>query len=381
MAERIFLLQGDGTLRAMNEAPYDSEDLLQRLLERYPDLLAGDQMNEAAPRRWLLVSREMGVPDAAMAGGRWSLDHLFLDQDAVPTLVEVKRSSDSRIRREVVGQMLDYAANAVVYWPVETLRATFEAKTEDANARIAELLDAPDADVDAFWANVKTNLQAGRIRMVFVADSVPPELRRIVEFLNEQMDPAEVLALEVRQFVGENLKSLVPKVVGRTAAADRKRPSAPPAEQWTEERFFAALGDSSGPEAAAVARRLLEWIRPRVTRVWFGKGRELGSFVPTLEIDEGPARGLKLQFFAAWTYGTIEMYFQWLRNRPPFDEEDERLELLRRLNEIEGVDLPPESIVRRPTIRLDALADDDAFSKFTAAIEWGTSRVLEAASR
>ena len=32
----------------------------------------------------------------------------------MPTLVEVKRSSDTRIRREVVGQMLHYAANAVV---------------------------------------------------------------------------------------------------------------------------------------------------------------------------------------------------------------------------------------------------------------------------
>jgi hypothetical protein len=29
-------------------------------------------------------------------GGRWSVDHLFLDQDAVPTIVEVKRSTDPR---------------------------------------------------------------------------------------------------------------------------------------------------------------------------------------------------------------------------------------------------------------------------------------------
>ena len=50
---------------------------------------------------------------------RWSVDHLLLDQDAIPTLVEVKRSSDSRIRREVVGQMLDYAANAVTYWNID----------------------------------------------------------------------------------------------------------------------------------------------------------------------------------------------------------------------------------------------------------------------
>lgn len=50
------------------------------------------------------------------------------DQDGVPTLVEVKRSTDTRIRREVVGQMLDHAANAIVYWPVETIRVKYEAR-------------------------------------------------------------------------------------------------------------------------------------------------------------------------------------------------------------------------------------------------------------
>ena len=41
--------------------------------------------------------------------------------------MEVKRSGDTRIRREGVGQMLDYAANAGVYWPVEEIKAKFEA--------------------------------------------------------------------------------------------------------------------------------------------------------------------------------------------------------------------------------------------------------------
>jgi hypothetical protein len=58
---------------------------------------------------------------------------------------------------------------------------------------------------ETFWAMVKTNLQAGRVRLIFVADVIPPELRRIVEFLNAQMDPAEVLALEIKQYVGEGL--------------------------------------------------------------------------------------------------------------------------------------------------------------------------------
>src|SRR6266487_4898323 len=122
----IYLIQQGGGLVEMPETAYDSEDLLQELLARYPSLLAGDQIDNAAPRRWLLISRE--VPLASEEGGasRWSVDHIFLDQDAVPTLVEVKRSTDTRIRREVVGQMLDYAANAVVYWPVEQMRERFE---------------------------------------------------------------------------------------------------------------------------------------------------------------------------------------------------------------------------------------------------------------
>src|SRR5207248_11699537 len=112
-------IQSGGDVVEMTEQPYDTEAVLQELLASYPNLLAGDQMDEAAPRRWLLVSREMGVPAKEEGGDRWSLDHLFLDQDAIPTLIEVKRSSDTRIRREVVGQMLEYAANAVVYWDVE----------------------------------------------------------------------------------------------------------------------------------------------------------------------------------------------------------------------------------------------------------------------
>ena len=99
----------------MEEAAYDSENLLQELLAKYPDLLAGEQINSTEPRRWLLITREMSVPDEQEGAGRWSLDHLFPDQDAVPTLVEVKRSTDTQLRREVVGQMLDDAANAVVY--------------------------------------------------------------------------------------------------------------------------------------------------------------------------------------------------------------------------------------------------------------------------
>jgi hypothetical protein len=149
----IYLIQENGGLLELTERPYESEDLLQQLLERYPSLLAGRQMNPAEPRRWILVTREAGMPSRPGGSAQWSADHVFLDQGAVPTIVEVKRSSDTRIRREVVGQMLDYAANAVVYWPVEAIQAAFErtctARGDDPDQAIQELA-GPDQSVEAF---------------------------------------------------------------------------------------------------------------------------------------------------------------------------------------------------------------------------------------
>ena len=139
-------MQDDGQLIAMQARAYDSEDVLQTLLAHYPSLLAGEQMDSANPRRWVLVAREVGLPSEEAGAARWAVDHLFLDQDGIPTLVEVKRSDDTRIRREVVGQMLDYAAHAVVYWSIDRLRATFEQTCKDqgldSHQALTSLLDS-----------------------------------------------------------------------------------------------------------------------------------------------------------------------------------------------------------------------------------------------
>lgn len=146
----IFLIQSNGELIEMNETHYDSEDLLQKLLADYPSLLAGNQIDPTAPRKWLFIERESGVPSSGV--GRFSADHLFLDQDAIPTIVEVKRSSDLRIRRQVVGQMLDYAANAVVYWPVELMRERF-AKTHGSLSLVVQ-----HDETDRFVAAVDSSI-------------------------------------------------------------------------------------------------------------------------------------------------------------------------------------------------------------------------------
>ena len=53
----------------------------------------------------LLIRREQPIADRKNGSGCWSLDHLFVTRDGIPVLVELKRAADTRLRREVIGQM------------------------------------------------------------------------------------------------------------------------------------------------------------------------------------------------------------------------------------------------------------------------------------
>jgi hypothetical protein len=334
MADEIFIIHDNRTLVEMKQQDYDSESLLQSLLAEYPKLLAGGQIDSTSPRRWLLIKREMGVPDEEDGGGRWSVDHLFLDQDAIPTLVEVKRGTDPRIRREVVGQMLDYAANAVACLRAETIKAEFENSCKGAEESLAQFL-GEDADPSGFWQRVETNLRAGKIRMLFVADLVPPELRRIVEFLNEQMEQAEVLAVEIKQYVGEGMTTIVPRVIGQTAkAGSAKSPGgARLSTEWNKEKFFVDLSGRLGEPDVGAVQRLFDACVENGGQVSWGTGAKgSANFAwPTI---------CPQSVLSVWTDGYVQLRFI----RGPDQFRDAYGQLASRL----GFQLPADWKVKEP---------------------------------
>lgn len=368
MSETIFHLDSTGNLTTLNESTYISEDLLQKLLADYPALISGSQINSSSPRRWLLISREFKVPDEKDASGRWSLDHLFIDQDGIPTLVEVKRSTDTRIRREVIGQILDYAANAVLYWTIEEIIYRFEDQCKASNQEAALVLEdflQGENEADNFWEVVKTNLKAGKIRMLIISDTIPKELKRIIEFLNEQMAPSEILGLEIKQFIGEgNIKTLVPRVIGHTATAENTKSIKTITESWTEETFFEELQSQRNVDEFKVSNQIYKWAKNNSSKMWFGSGRR-GS--ATFALNHS---GLEHFLFAIWTTGTIEIFFQWYQYRPPFDNEKKRFQLLEKLNEITGLNILENKISARPNIPLSLLINPIEYQKFIDTFEW-----------
>ena len=167
----------------------------------------------------------------------------------MPTLAEVKRGSNRELRRTIVGQLLEYAAHAA-HWRADELQRTFEESTDEPDAVLAELLQVDEEpDADAFWEKVATNLTARRLRLLFIADEIPDPLEQVVKFLNEQMPNIEVLAVEIKQFRGESSQTLVPRVIGRTAAAST-RGTTTPRRKLTRESFLEELPSDRAREAA-----------------------------------------------------------------------------------------------------------------------------------
>ena len=202
--------------------------------------------------------------------------------------------------------------------------------------------------------------------MLIIADSIPKELQRIIEFLNEQMTPAEILGLEIKQFVGQgNIKTLVPRVIGQTVSADiTKGVNKSGDSHWTEETFFAELLNQRGQQEAEAARKIFDWIKPKVTYFYYGVGKR-GSFAPILK-----TKDISRFCFAIWTDGLIEIYFQHMKGRLPFDKEEKRKELLNMLNSIKGVSIPEDRLSARPSFPISLLTDKFEMKKFIDAFNW-----------
>ena len=246
--ERIYVRNEAGGLEPLMEKRFDTEDDLQALLAEHPELLEGTQINPDKPRRWILITREQGIAFTDDAAARWSLDVLVIDQDATPTLVEVKRGDNSQLRREVVGQMLDYAAHAHLV-SVDKMSETFM-KQPNAYERLCRLLDDTQPDIDKFWEDVAENLKDRNIRLLFVADAIPDELTHIVDFLNAQMDRIEVLAVEVKRFEGKMPQTFMPRVIGRPDALPERSPSGGSRQNLTLKAFMNRLEDDAVRDAA-----------------------------------------------------------------------------------------------------------------------------------
>jgi hypothetical protein len=337
----IYMVHGD-ELRRMSPSAPESEDRMQELVARYPELITDGDGD------LLLISREPAIGDGETAS-RWSLDHLFVTKSGVPVLVELKRASDTRIRREVVGQLIDYAANASAHWAAGTIAATF-AKTvglDQADELLGEFVG--DRSPDEFWEQVDSNLRSGRIKLVFVADVIPRELAIVVEFLNAQMR-ADVRAVELRWFTGQGgVTTLTPRVIGETeqsTAAKRQSGHGPmELDAWIDERIV-----QHGDDTLAGVQTFCHLAAEAGGQVFIPATQ--GSIIASWSTNEG-----KTTYpVGVYPSGMVVLRLGYLKYRPAFASEEARKALYDRLTGLVG-QLHTQSLAGEPGFAAHLLND------------------------
>lgn len=180
------------------------------------------------------------------------------------------------------------------------------------------------------------------------------EARRPADIADRSSWP-ELLAWFAGGLAG--LRATLGPFVGVEPAVGEKR-------RWDEPSFFAAL-ERLNPGSVGAARELYDWARAAMPAVYWGKGRQFGSFVPGLRLN-----GQTNTLFSVWTSGTFVPRFAALRKVPPFSDEALRAELLTRLNRLPHFALPAEVLDRFPTLPLALLADPAARRRFIEVLDW-----------
>lgn len=119
--------------------------------------------------------------------------------------------------------MIEYAANGHYYWSKEEMRSYAEQSARTNNLSLEEELRRLQPEktetTDEFFQHVQENLREGQVRLVFFMEESPPELKSLVDFLNKQMERAEVLLVEARQHEYDGKRIVAPTLFGYTEEA------------------------------------------------------------------------------------------------------------------------------------------------------------------
>jgi len=336
----------------MTPEDYQKEEKLHEILENNPQLVFSDYP-ELRNYELLLLKSQAPTYEDENAIYATKLDLLFVDREGTLTFVEVKLSSNPEIRREVVGQALEYAGNAIENWEIDEIKEMFKTSCRKKGWNIDERLSkflTPEVNPDDFWDSVETKLRAGNVRIVIASDSIPSSLKNIIQFLRNQMKTAIFLGVDVPQFNNGNQIVFVPKVHGQLVTINP-----PEKKKWEESDFFAALGASTTPEIVSIAKKILLWSDTQHLEPWYGTG----SFYPLLK-----HKGKQYQVIAIRVPGKIVLQFQFMKDYPPYEPEEKRSEFVKKINTICGNQLSPDNLTGRPSFSLDCLKDEAKYNEF-----------------
>lgn len=350
MAKDLFVLTNNNRVEPLTKHDYEWEQVLQRLIADNPALISRKRTGED-PTLYL-VAREVGVYNQASDQvARYSLDHLYVSGDGVPVIVEVKRSSDTRLRREVVAQMIDYACRASL-WNVEELRQ-MALQSNSLSEEADSLLNSPD-----FWSIVDSNLKAEKLRMVFVADEIPNDLIPMINFLDSHLSSIDVYGVSLTRYQSNGSTMFIKNIIERPEVTDD---DSLPSREWNDSRFLAQATKIGGQPVYDVTKKVIDWAKSAFKHCGYGNGKYYARFIAY------PTDTTTGHIFTIEPWGDamrIRFSAQWNAYRSSHSEE-ELWEMAMHISDVPDYINPTPKYV---TIDCRAFNDEEAFDRFKELI-------------
>jgi hypothetical protein len=215
----IVVTAGDSK-RVVKRAEYVKEEELRTLIQDSPELFHALGTNLT----FIPVGREVSV-------GQGRVDLVFVDSDGLVTLVETKLRANYESRREVVGQVLEYAAHASL-WTLEDVErmaaefyssaqapqdlsgATFDSVADSFLQADRNAEQASGPTVDELRSAITASLAGGHLRVVVGIDEDVESLERIVRYVSRHSD-LQVVLMQVSRFrIDDERSVLIPSLIG-----------------------------------------------------------------------------------------------------------------------------------------------------------------------
>lgn len=203
--------------RVSTGAPSLAEQQIQELVFEHPGVLPIRELDDSfAPA--VPIGREIGTEVGP-------IDALYISPSGGLTIVEAKLWRNPEARREVVGQIIDYAT-AVSSWAYSDLDRVCRQATGTSLWTVAcSQSNDEEAPSEAdFIDAVSRNLRHGRFLLLVVGDGIREEVERMASYVQTAPRLQFHLALvELRIYASSDnrLRTVVPSVVARTAEITR----------------------------------------------------------------------------------------------------------------------------------------------------------------
>jgi hypothetical protein len=193
-----------------------SEADVQALVHQFPSCLPIAEIDRAFVGA-ISICRELNTS----AG---PIDNLLITPTGLPVIVECKLWRNPEGRREVVGQILDYAKE-LSRWSASDLQREVNRKLGTTGNRMLEMVRAvhPDVDEVDFNDSLTTNLRRGRFLLLIVGDGIREGVEAIAEYVQQHAGLHFSLGLvELPIFLLPDGRQLVaPRVLAKTAVITR----------------------------------------------------------------------------------------------------------------------------------------------------------------